>query len=281
MDLGLLYGNFVMYDQEFILHSTPDGPSVFRDDKGITHCAITSFQHADPDIERDPLSINRRLFGSDGIELFGTMVVVGPSQEVIYVLVPDSTTCTADVISPSDLQHVVGLRLGTAENLSACVPREDLHMSLCDNSLRPTLTADRKAYWTEVTPLLRKWKDVNDSACPHCHKVIRVNMSRHLRAAHTDNQCFWRCPVSTCPLWFNSELNGKDHLERIHSFREGQGCSFYECLKSYGLECFGRRSFFDQRERTGQAMWMDFSLACQSGQDLTNHYITLLTIIFW
>ena len=104
------------------------------------------------------------------------------------------------------------------------------------------------------------------------HKVIRVNMSRHLRAAHTDNQCFWRCPVSTCPLWFSSELNGKDHLERTHSFREGQGCSFYECLRGYGLEWFGRISFFDQRERTGQAMWMDLSLACQSGQDLTNHY---------
>ena len=81
-----------------ILHSTPDGHSVFRDDKVVTHCAITSFQHADPDIERDPFSINRRLFGSDGIKLVGTMVVAGQSQEVIYVLVPDSTTCTADVI---------------------------------------------------------------------------------------------------------------------------------------------------------------------------------------
>ena len=224
MDLG--YGNFVMDDHEFTLHSTPGSPSVFRDDRGVTRCTITSFQHVDPDIARDPLSINHRLFGSDGIEIFGTMVMAGPSQEVMYVLVPDSTTCTADVIQPPDLQHVVGLRLGAAENLSTCVPREDLHLSLCDNSLRPTLTADRRDYWTEVTPLLRKWKDVNDPACPHCHKVIRVNMSRHLRAAHTDNQCFWRCPVATCPLWFSSELNGKDHLERIHNFREGQGRSF-------------------------------------------------------
>ena len=200
MDLGLLHSNFVMDDQEFTLHSTPGGSNVFRDDRGVQRCAITSFKHVDPDIARDPLSINRRLFGSDGIEIFGTMVVAGPSQEVIYVLVPDSTTCTADVIQPSDLK----LRLGAAENLSACVPREDLHLSLCDNSLCPTLTADRRDYWTEVTPLLRKWKDVNDSACPHCHKVIQVNMSRH--------QCFWRCPVATCPLWFSSELNGKDHL---------------------------------------------------------------------
>ena len=98
MDLGLLYSNFVMDDQEFSLYRTPDGPSVFRDDRGVAHCAFTSFQHVDPDIARDLLSINRRLFGSEGIELFGTMVVAGPSQEVIYVLVPDSMTCTADVI---------------------------------------------------------------------------------------------------------------------------------------------------------------------------------------
>ena len=49
--------------------------------------------------------------------------------------------------------------------------------------------------------------------------------------------------------------------------------------RGYGLEWFGRRSFFDQRERTGQAMWMDFSLACQSGQDLTNHYIITQSLV--
>ena len=98
-------------------------------------------------------------------------------------------------------------------------------------------------------------------------------MSRHLRASHTDNQCFWRCPVSTCLMWFSSELNGKDHLERIHSFREGQGCSFYECLRKYGMEWFGKRSFFDQLEQSSQAMWMDLALARQSAQELSNHYI--------
>ena len=136
------------------------------------------------------------------------------------------TTCTADEICPTDLQHVIGLRLGPAENLSAILPREDLHLSLCESSLRPTLIGDRRVYWAEVTPLLQRWQSVNDTGCPHCHLVIRVNMSRHLRASHTNNQCFWRCPVSTCSMWFSSELNGKDHLERIHSFREGQGCSF-------------------------------------------------------
>ena len=103
--------------------------------------------------------------------------------------------------------------------------------------------------------------------------MIRVNMSRHLRASYTDNQCFWRCPVSTCHMWFSSELNGKDHLERIHSFREGHGCSFYECLRRYGMKWFGKRSYFDQREQSNQAMWMDIALARQSGQELNNHYI--------
>ena len=53
--------------------------------------------------------------------------------------------------------------------------------------------------------------------------------------------------MTMCPMWFTSKLNGKDHLERIHKFREGQGCSFYECLRKFGLEWFGRRSFFEQR----------------------------------
>ena len=56
-------------------------------------------------------------------------------------------------------------------------------------------------------------------------------------------------------MWFASELNGKDHLERIHSFTEGRGYSFYDCLRQFGLEWFGRRSFFDQRDTAGQALW--------------------------
>ena len=154
---------------------------------------------------------------------FGSMVVAGPTTCVIYVLIPDNTTCSADEISPADIQHVIGIRLGPAENLGSTLPREDLHLSLCENYLRPTLIADRRVYWAEITPLLQRWQSVKNTSCPHCHRLIRVNMSRHLRASHTDNQCFWRCPVSTCHLWFSSELNGKDHLERIHGFREGHG----------------------------------------------------------
>ena len=266
MALGLLYGDIVMDSRELTLHTTPDGSGVFRDDAGLTYCTIRPFRNDNPDIERDPLSTNRRLFDSEGIELFESMVVAGPTTDVIYILVPDSTTCTADEISPTDIQHVIGLRLGPAENLSAILPQEDLHLSLCENS-------DRRVCWAEVTPLLQRWQSVNDTGCPHCHHVIRVNMSRQLRASHTDNQCFWRCPVSTGAMWFSSELNGKDHLERIHSFLEGQGCSFYECLHRYRMEWFGKRSFFDQREQSSQAMWMDIALARQTGQEHTNHYI--------
>ena len=97
-------------------------------------------------------------------------------------------------------------------------------------------------------------------------------MARHLRASHTDCQCFWRCQVSSCPMWFSSELNGKDHLERIHNFTEGRGYSFYDCLRQFGLEWFGRRSFFDQCDVTGQGLWMDLALARRSGQALHNNY---------
>ena len=273
MDLGLLYSNFVMDNKDLTLHTTTDGLGVFRDVDGQTHCTIRPFKDGDPDIARDPFSTNRRLFDSGGIKLFGSMVVAGPTTDVIYVLVPDNTTCSADEIAPADLQHVIGIRLGPAENLGSNLPREDLHLSLCENSLRPTLISDRRVYWAEITPLLQRWQSVNNTGCPHCHRLIRVNMSRHLRASHTDNQCFWWCPVSTCYLWFSSELNGKDHLERIHGFREGQGCSFYECLRRFGMEWFGTRSYFDQREQSSQAMWMDMALARQSGQELINHYI--------
>ena len=41
----------------------------------------------------------------------------------------------------------------------------------------------------------------------------------------------------------------------------------------YGMEWFGKRSFFDQRDQSSQAMWMDLALAHQFGQELSNHYV--------
>ena len=189
------------------------------------------------------------------------------------MLIPDTVGPTVDATSPVDLQHVVGLSLGPTANLSSSLPPADLALSLCENSVVPTLGLGRQAYWDEVNPILRKWQSVNDARCPECARSIRVNMSRHIRLSHTVCQCFWRCPVPTCPMWFASELNGKDHLERIHNFTEGHGYSFYDCLRKFDLEWFGRRSFFDQREETGKALWMDLALARYSGQELHNNYV--------
>ena len=75
MDLGLLYSNFVMDNKDLTLHTTVDGLGVFRDTDGQTHCTIRPYRDVDPDISRDPLSTNRRLFDSGEIELFGSMVV--------------------------------------------------------------------------------------------------------------------------------------------------------------------------------------------------------------
>ena len=103
--------------------------------------------------------------------------------------------------------------------------------------------------------------------------MIPNNMSRHIRLEHATCQCYWRCPVASCPGWFASEFEGKEHMEETHLLREGRGYSYYECLRLFGLEWFGRRSFFDQRGSSGQALWMDIALARKSGQELRNEYI--------
>ena len=38
----------------------------------------------------------------------------------------------------------------------------------------------------------------------------------------------------SCSLWFTAELNANDHIEGIHKFKEGEGMSFYECLRRHG-----------------------------------------------
>ena len=172
-----------------------------------------------------------------------------------------------------DLRHLVTLSLGPAMDMSDSVPASNLDRALCPNSLAPTLGLQRREYWEEINPLLAKCKNVNDTRCPECARLILVNMARHLRLVHSDYVCFWRCPVASCSLWFTSELNAKDHIENNHRFREGRGTSFYECLRTYGLEWFGSRSFFDGRRPANQALWMDLALACRSGQELRNHYV--------
>ena len=257
MDLTSLYSDFVMDGREVLFHSAPGYVSSFHDNDGNVYCAVPAFQHSDADLARDLLSTNCRLVDTEELELFGTMVVAGATSDHIKVLIPDTFSGpTLNANSPVVLQHVVGLTLGPA-----------------GNSILPTLNKRRNSYWSEINPILQRWQDVNDANCPVCKGLVRVNMSRHLRLSHTTCQCFWRCPVSSCPAWFASELFGKDHLEDVHNFSEGRGYSYYECLRRFGLEWFGRRSFFDQRGTTGQALWMNLALARKAGQELHNDYV--------
>ena len=175
--------------------------------------------------------------------------------------------------SPLVLQHVVGLRLGTPVDLSSSLPPAELDRALCDNSVLPSLIRKKRSYWSEINPILQKWQSINDTKCPECNRVIPINMARHLRLEHTNSQCFWRCPVTSCSSWFASEFEGKDHLEEKHFFNDGHGCYFYECLRQFGLEWFGRRSFFDRVRYSGQALRMDIALARKSGQELHNDYV--------
>ena len=122
MDPRLLYTDFLMDDREVLLQPTTDTEPTFQDDMGYTFCVITVFRSDDPDLARDPLSTNRRLQETADLEMFGTMIVAGPTPDRIFVLIPDSIGPTVDADSPADLQHVVGLSLGSAENLSSLPP---------------------------------------------------------------------------------------------------------------------------------------------------------------
>ena len=268
------YSDFVMDDREMLFHSIAGQVSSFHDDEGNVYCAVPVFGHPDADLARDPLSTNRRLVSAEELRVFGTMVVAGATSDHIKVLIPDTfSNPILDANSPVVLQHVVGLSLGTAVDLSSSIPADNLDCFLCRNSVQPTLKKKQYSYWAEIHPILEKWRGVNGSTCPMCEGFVKINMSRHIRYSHTTYQCFWRCPVPSCPAWFASAFLGKDHLEEIHGFSEGQGWSFHEFLRRFGLEWYGRRSFFDQRGATGQSLWMDLALARQSGQELHNDYV--------
>ena len=272
--LTFLYSDFTMDGREFLFHLIKGQVSSFHDEEGNVYCAVPAFGHSDADLARDPLSTNRRLISSHKLRVFGTMVVAGATPDHIRVLITDTfSSPILNANSPVVLQHVVGLSLGTAADLSSSLPAANVDRLLCRISLLSTLRKRQNSYWAVVNPILEPWRDVNGATCPECKGFVRVNMSRHLRLSHTNYQCFWRCPVSSCPAWFASALLGKDYLEEVHGFSEGQGWSYYECLRRFGLEWYGRRSFFDQRGTTGQALWMDLALARQAGQELHNDYV--------
>ena len=83
-------------------------------------------------------------------QLFGTMVVAGSTPDHIKILIPETVGPTVYAESPVDLQHVVGLSLGPAANLSLTLPPADLALALCGNSVLPTLTLSQRDYWDEI-----------------------------------------------------------------------------------------------------------------------------------
>ena len=235
---------------------------------------MNAFGHEDADVAFDPLSANRSFSGTADLAVLSTLVFAGPTRESIDVMVPDCIVPPASGSVRIDLRHHVSLSLGPAVDMSNWVPETQLEKVLCPASLANTLGLQRKDYWEELNPILKKWKSVNNGHCPECARAIKVNMARHLRLVHMKYVCFWRCPVLSCSLWFTSELNAKDHIEGIHHFEEGHGTSFYECLRQYGMEWFGSRTFFEGRRQATQAIWMDLALARRSGQELRNSYVT-------
>ena len=226
---------------------------------------LNAFNHEDADVAFDPLSANRRFSGTADLAVLGTLVFVGPTRETISVMVPDCLMPPENDTVRVDLRHHVGLSLGPAVDVTNWSPEDHLERALCPASLADTLGLQRREYWEELNPILKPWKSVNNSSCPDSLLNIRLK--------HTTYMCFWRCPVVSCSLWFMAELNAKDHIEGIHKFKEGEGTSFYECLRRHGIEWFGSRRFFEQRKETNQALWMDMALARRSGQELRNSYI--------
>ena len=245
----------------------------FTEDTEGDGVRLNAFNHEDADVAFDPLSANRRFSGTADLAVLGTLVFAGPTRETISVMVPDCLMPPENDTVRVDLRHHVGLSLGPAVDMTNWSPEDHLERALCPGSLADTLGLQRREYWEELNPILKRWKSVNKSSCPDCQKFIQINMGRHIRLKHTTYMCFWRCPVVSCSLWFTAELNAKDHIEGIHKFKEGEGTSFYECLRRHGIEWFGSRRFFEQRKETNQALWMDMALARRSGQELRNSYI--------
>ena len=245
----------------------------FTEDTEGDGVRLNAFNHEDADVAFDPLSANRRFSGTADLAVLGTLVFAGPIRETISVMVPDCLMPPENDTVRVDLRHHVGLSLGPAVDMTNWSSEDHLERALCPGSLADTLGLQRREYWEELNPILKRWKSVNKSSCPDCQKFIQINIGRHIRLNHTTYMCFWRCPVVSCSLWFTAELNAKDHIEGIHKFKEGEGTSFYECLRRHGIEWFGSRRFFEQRKETNQALWMDMALARRSGQELRNSYI--------
>ena len=181
---------------------------------------MNAFGHDDADVSLDPLSANRRFAGTADLAVLGTLVFAGPTRESIDVMVPECIVPPVSGAVRVDLRHHVSLSLGPALDMANWVPEPNMEKALCPASLADTLALQRRDYWDELNPILKKWKSVNNSNCPECDQFIKVNMGRHIRLTHSTYVCFWRCPVMSCSLWFMSELKRRITLREYINSRK-------------------------------------------------------------
>ena len=151
---------------------------------------LNAFGHEDASIAFDPLSANRRFVGAADLAVLGTLVFAGATRDSISVMVPDCLVPPENNIVRVDLRHHIGLSLGSAVDMTNWSPEAHLERALCPGPLLDTLGLQRREYWNELSPILKRWKSVNDSPCPDCGNVIKINMGRHIRLKHTTYMCF-------------------------------------------------------------------------------------------
>ena len=144
-------------------HTSPAHMGPYSEDAGGDQLRINAFDHDDVDVTFDPLSTNCQFPDTADLAVLGTLVFGGPTCDSIDVMIPDC--------------HLVTLSLGPAVDMRDSMPSPNLDQALCSSSLAPTLGLQRREYWDEVNPLLAKWKNVNDTRCPECTRMIRVNMA--------------------------------------------------------------------------------------------------------
>ena len=126
MDLNLRYRGFIAADKESMFHSAPGMVPSFHDVDGNMYCAVTAYHI----VTRCPRIVV--YLETPDLAMFGTMIVAGSTPDHTTVLILDTVGPTVDAVSPVDLQHVVGLSLGLAANLSLTLPPADLALAVCD-----------------------------------------------------------------------------------------------------------------------------------------------------
>ena len=215
-------------------YSQMDTPT-FTGEAGRIHVALATFNHEDADFASDPLSTNRRLLTEVDFPVLGTIAIAGPTPETIEVMAPDCLVLPEGPDVRIDLHHVVTLRLGSVVDMGHDLPPPDLALALCPNSLALTLGLQRRAYWNEVNPLLQQWKNVNNSRCPECDRLIRVNMSRHLCLMHTTHLAHYGSPLNLMRRIISSAPTGSGKVKAVRSMSASANLAWSGSVAGHSL----------------------------------------------